>query len=238
MNIAPRRALLAFVMVSAVPHAPAALAQSLQTYDLLQFSAPEGSREDLPALAQFTQVSGRSFCRFGVYRSLKSVGDAAADFRAEWTSRRSREWVDEERRRCGGADGGHRALSGTAGHLQRPRSPHQRPRALQRRHDVPAAGRYVHGQPDADHAAVSARAVARTGEHARQRFATGPRHRVRLHVHHLRRWMGCRRTARLGARVEGQCRCPDPSHAARHQVLQQRGRSHHVRVERPCRSPL
>jgi hypothetical protein len=86
MNIAPRRALLAFVMVSAVPHAPAALAQSLQTYDLLQFSAPEGSREDLPALAQFTQVSGRSFCRFGVYRSLKSVGDAAADFRAEWTS--------------------------------------------------------------------------------------------------------------------------------------------------------
>ncbi len=85
MNIA-RSAALALVIAAAVIEAPSALAQSVQTYDLLQFRPPEGSREDMKVLVQFTKVSGKSFCRYAVYRSLPSVGDAAADFSAEWTS--------------------------------------------------------------------------------------------------------------------------------------------------------
>jgi len=86
VNISPKHAVLACVLVGATAHAVVAAAQSVQTYDRLQFRTPGGSREDLPTLVQFTQVSGKSFCRFGVYRSLASVGDATADFRAEWTS--------------------------------------------------------------------------------------------------------------------------------------------------------
>lgn len=55
-----------FVLAAAVGPMPMAMAQSVQTYDRLQFRTPEGAREEMPTLLQFTQVRGKSFCRFGV----------------------------------------------------------------------------------------------------------------------------------------------------------------------------
>jgi hypothetical protein len=59
-------------------------AQTTQAFDLLQFQVPTGTREDEPGLVVYKHVQGRTFCVFGVYRSGASVGDAAADYRAEW----------------------------------------------------------------------------------------------------------------------------------------------------------
>jgi hypothetical protein len=59
-------------------------AQTMQAFDLLQFQVPTGTREDEPGLVVYKHVQGRTFCVFGVYRSGASVGDAVADYRAEW----------------------------------------------------------------------------------------------------------------------------------------------------------
>ncbi len=63
-----------------------ALAQQLESFDLLQFAAPPGQREKISGGLQFTEVRGNSYCRMAVFNSLASSGDPVADFDREWAN--------------------------------------------------------------------------------------------------------------------------------------------------------
>jgi hypothetical protein len=56
----------------------------MDTFDLVRFTVPPGTREARAGSLSFTQSSARTFCRAAMYSSLPSNGSVDADLREEW----------------------------------------------------------------------------------------------------------------------------------------------------------
>lgn len=54
------------------------------TFDLVNFTAPAGTRTERPDAVVFTDATPTIFVTYGIYRRMRSSGDPARDFADEW----------------------------------------------------------------------------------------------------------------------------------------------------------
>lgn len=64
----------------------------MDAYDLMEFNAPRGTREQHNEYLGFSDVRGQSFVQYALYRSVEGSGDPAHDFLAEWTQLVARQY--------------------------------------------------------------------------------------------------------------------------------------------------
>lgn len=74
--------LLCLWLIAAAPWGAA----RADTFDLMQFNAPSGTRTPQQDVLVFTDATRTTFINYGVYRSRRSSGNPARDFADEWQS--------------------------------------------------------------------------------------------------------------------------------------------------------